>query len=237
MKLISILTVCGLICAQSFAQFLQHRRSEFRTPAATYLVRQNFEGAGYDNSETWGETGTGTVDEDYTGITAGEGSQCLRVNLSANQGAATNIFAARSTAYAYFMWYSASAATTADICALSDGAGTARRLTLRTNGSRQLVVLNGATASSATTDAIPQDAWVHIRVRYTQGTGSDGISEAEWSTDGTFTGSGSKFTSTTGTGTTTVDRIVLGTNAANETMDSSYDKVRVDDAVIGSNPT
>ena len=46
------------------------------TDYAPYLAAQGFEGTGYDNSETWSETGT--PDEDYT-TTALEGSQSLFV--------------------------------------------------------------------------------------------------------------------------------------------------------------
>lgn len=53
-------------------------------PAATYLLNQNFEGTGYDNSESWTETlDGGTVDEDYT-TTVLAGSQSLFMPAALN---------------------------------------------------------------------------------------------------------------------------------------------------------
>ncbi len=57
--------------------------SQYQTPD---LINQNFEGAGYDNGESWNENTTGgTVNEDYlvssvTGAPGNWGTQCLQLN-------------------------------------------------------------------------------------------------------------------------------------------------------------
>lgn len=54
----------------------------------TYLINQNFEGTGYDNSESWTET-AGSPDEDYTGVVL-RGSQSLRLDNSGSTTPVTN---------------------------------------------------------------------------------------------------------------------------------------------------
>lgn len=63
----------------------------------SYLVNQNFEGEGYDNGETWVETGT--PDPDSTGIVL-RGTQSLQLDF--NDSTRSPQFTAQSTLWAFF---------------------------------------------------------------------------------------------------------------------------------------
>jgi hypothetical protein len=77
----------------------------------------------------------------------------------------------------------------------------------------------------------------HIWVKYVKGSGANAVIESGFSTDGTRPTSGSAFvTQTVGTATADTDRIMFGQSSSN-TVSTYIDKVRVDDAVIGDNPS
>jgi hypothetical protein len=77
----------------------------------------------------------------------------------------------------------------------------------------------------------------HVWVHYVKGSGSNAQSSVGFSTDGTRPTSGNKFTSySNGTETADADNVRFmeegGSNAR-----AIIDKVRVDDATIGDNPS
>ena len=78
----------------------------------------------------------------------------------------------------------------------------------------------------------------HVWVKYVKGSGSNAVVEVGFSTDGTRPTSGGTFATQTSGGTATVDtdRIMFGQSSSN-TVGAYFDKVRVDDAVIGDNPS
>ena len=76
------------------------------SPAASYLVNQNFEGTGYDNGETWTEyVGTGaTVNEDYATSPAPlAGEQSLYVVGGSDDGETYTSFSSSGTIHVRMM--------------------------------------------------------------------------------------------------------------------------------------
>ena len=55
--LVSLLTILALLVAGDVRGVIYVNSYRFAT-AQTFLVNQNFEGAGYDNGESWTENGT-----------------------------------------------------------------------------------------------------------------------------------------------------------------------------------
>lgn len=207
-------------------------------PAPTYLASEDFENAtGYDL--TWTEAGTGTLDEDYTTAPAPlVGSQSFRTVLSAQTGTSTHTWAAgaQSTVYGYCIVHRVS------------NAGSENIIGFRSSGSLRMgIVFTGAgavrvthgTANDTTTTTYATGTTVHIWFRYTQGSGADGVAELWTSTNGTKPASSGDSTYanvTTGTSTTTVNQIVIGPTTSSS-QEMIFDKIRVDDVSIGSDPT
>lgn len=204
----------------------------------TYLVEQGFEGTGYDNGETWTESVTDTVDEDYATSPA-VGSQSLRIVASANINSTYVSFTAQDTVYAFcrFRW-------------VTKGAGTYVLATVRTSsgtvqGSISILVTGvlrataTGDASATSTDAIPVDTDIYLWMEFVKGTGANAIMRAGWSTDGTkpsLAATGAKAAvSSAGTSTAQGARLMLGSSSSN-TAEFIYDHVLVDDANIGNNP-
>lgn len=203
----------------------------FSAVGPTYLINQNFEGTGYDNSETWTETATGTVDEDYTGDVIA-GSQSLRIVVSTQTGETRKDITAISDIFVYFRFKRVSG-TTLRLITFRDTTNTRGLVNLNSSGT---LTLNHGSASASTVGTIAASDSVHIWVRYTQGTGADGFMEVGFSTDGTKPTSGNNYASTSvGTSTTTVNRIALGTTS-NQTAEGIFDRVLADDVSIGNNP-
>lgn len=196
-------------------------------PLLPYLVNQNFEGTGYDNSETWTETGTG-IDEDYATSPAPLlGSQSCRIVSTGGADTRTvKTFTAQSTLYAHVLWHRVSNPGTEDIISFRS-TGSAR-LTIRITTGGAITVVHGS-ATATVTDTVATGSTIHIWAKYVQGTGSDGVAEVGYSTDTTRPTSGTKFASlSNGTATTTVDRIYLGD--AGGTFEWIFDECFVDEA-------
>src|SRR5437667_300972 len=65
------------------------------------LVSQGFEGTGYDNGETWVQSGSDTINKDYTAHVL-DGSQSLFI-ASTNGAQTTITFAGQNEVYVYMM--------------------------------------------------------------------------------------------------------------------------------------
>lgn len=211
---------------------------------ATYLVSEDFEGTGIPAG--WAETGTGV--EDYDDATAPSplvGSQSLRVTVTASGTGRVESpnFTAISEIHGYFVMHSINAVdagNTRKIVTLENsGGGTAEGIIL---SGGDLILTHGGSSADVETP-IADDTTVHIWFRWKAKVGAaDGEAELAWSTDGIKPTSGLQHQLITdGSGSGTAMRsIAIGVAVddgavANWTI--IYDKVRVDDAVIGDNPS
>jgi hypothetical protein len=201
--------------------------------APTYLLNQNFEGTGYDNSEAWLEAGT--PNEDYTTSPAPlEGSQSLLCDLGGNNRAFSPDFAATADAWGYVLFrpLTIDLGDTPVVFRRLDGAAV---MSVIINATGNIRIEDASVATSYTTDAMAVGTTYHIRVHYVKGTGANAVYSAEFSTDGTFAGSGNKFTGTS-VGVSTDDATSIRLAADTGTCSFIFDKARVDNAVIGNNP-
>lgn len=211
--------------------------------SATYLVKQDFEGTGYDNSEIWTESGAGTANEDST-TTPLVGSQSLRCTSSANTVRVESPnFASITEIHIYFLFKpgnTVASGNTRKILTLENsGAGTAEGIIL-TDGESLTITHGGADAT--TVGAMSDGTTYHVWGRWKAKVGaSDGEGEVTFSTDGIkpTTGNPNFASFSNGTGSSTAMRAIAIGNApddGNVTWTTDFDKVRVDDEVIGSNP-
>lgn len=205
----------------------------------SYLVNQGFEGTGYDNSETWTEAGTGTIDEDYT-TSPIVGSQSLRITLAAQTGSTYAAFTAQDTVYffARLRFDSITGGASRTLATFRDGSATVHASLQHSTSGVLRVSATGGTANNST-DALPTATDIYVWFEYVKGTGTNAIARAGWSTDGTkptlSAGAAKACVSNDGTSTAQASRIYLG-HSASSTIDTVWDKTLVDDAVIGSNP-
>lgn len=191
----------------------------------TYLVKQDFEGAGYDNSESWTEVGA--PDEDFTG-TVLDGSQSCQV---ATGTTTTRDWStpALSTAYVYFIVQSTTPGANGNLMTLqsSDGSAMTSVVYLSSGNFR---VSQGVQNSGNV--AVVSGTTYHVWVKFIKGTSNNGTSELYVSTTSTKPGSPSASL-TNGSSTQDATKIQLRTPTG---VSSIFDKVRVDDADIGSTP-
>lgn len=199
---------------------------------ATYLVKQDFEGTGYDNGETWTESGAGTVDEDWTDPLIG--TQSLR--LATVSQSATNqspTFTAQAECYGYFVVHGATVEALNRIW-FTGRAGTTVSLEIRRESSGVFRLRHGTTSTNATT-GIVADITYHVWWHYNDDSGPDDGTARLWiSTTDTKPGS-PEAVITTGTATGDIDNVVLGAQNTG-TEEIIFDKVRVDNVDIGSSP-
>lgn len=193
-----------------------------------YILEENFEGTGFEN--TWTIEGGGTVDPDYTGVVL-NGSQSLRV-------ASTNVAMARarhdfpsgpySELWGYFrLQMIALPSTTRQFFRLRDGSATVV-FTLQVTSGGMIGVVAGGTGGntvSAVTAGNTFNFWWHWK----KGTGSNAIGSVGFSADGSLVEvtSGNGFHQrSAGTATTDAAEMHFG-NTANGANEFVVDKVRV----------
>lgn len=143
-----------------------------------FLVCQNFEGTGYDNSESWSETiGTnGLVDEDE-GTVVLRGSQSLEIYAGdAGQNSRTAFtIDSQTSKYVHFMFRTAalpSTGTTYIFRITSSGDSGRFILELRTDGN--IRIHHGTAYVTTTTTPIEINTTYHIWAEWELGTGTDG---------------------------------------------------------------
>ena len=210
--------------------------------APSYLINQNFEGTGYDNSETWTEAGSGTIDEDYSSSGLGmQGSQCLRLALTAQTGRATSPSFTGQTdvwAYALLRIVSLPSSGTINLLTLYNGTTSLGRITIASTGA--LAIRNGSTGGTTFGTNPSTGTTYHVWLRYTAGSGANGYSLGAYSTDGTRPTSGGTFAEhTNGNATLAATDINVGSiksGAGNTTVEFIVDRVLVSTSEIGDNP-
>jgi hypothetical protein len=198
----------------------------------TYLREQGFEGAGYDNGETWTESGA-TINEDYTGVVL-DGSQTLRIAWASTAPNTKTSFTSVDEVWVYFLLRPITIENANRIIASITGSGT-RVLELKVVASTAaLRVQWGSTATTVGT--LSAATTYHVWVHYKKGTGANSIIDVGFSTDGTRPTSGNNFAqSTSNSSTIQVNELILG-EGTSYIQEYLYDKVRVDDVQIGDNP-
>lgn len=136
---------------------------------ADYLICQNFEGTGYDNSEAWTENGT--VDEDYT-TTILRGSQSCQITTTGYISPA-DAFTGQSTLYMHWLYRKASNPGSENrLFTISSSAGYVVFGHLQTDGTIRLNVGNGTDAYTST--ELSNNTTYHIWVAYTAGSIGNG---------------------------------------------------------------
>lgn len=204
--------------------------------APTYLRMQDFEGAGYDNSETW-TTSLGSPNADYT-TTVLAGSHSLFLGTASAATRVRSDFTNTGEIWIYAMVHLVGSAPAGDrmlIGISANGSGSTDSNVSLTSAAKLRVACGGANA--VTVDSLSFGTTYHVWLHYAKGTGANAVLDVGFSADTTRPTSGNKFIQlTTGTITNDAGRIWLG-HTATTASDQIWDKVRVDDVVIGDNPT
>ena len=201
-----------------------------------YLVCQNFEGAGYDNSESPAETGAG-VNEDYT-TDALRGSQSLLITANAvtDDGLKWTISSQSGTIGAFLRVKIPTGETHGDdyrfFVLYND---TTVLAYFKITSSRTISGYHGTTYISPTgSPTLSENTTYYIWVDYTPSSGSDdGTLGYYVSETTTKPGSANKAT-TEGTNTTSADGFGIYSVHDSSPGDYIFDQVYVDDAVIGN---
>lgn len=197
----------------------------------TLLIQEDGTGSGWTNSTTppsWGVDGTS--------IGMDSAVAYLQSLTNAFDVFSYKGFADSGEVYIYTKIYISSASIASSlykrILSLNSSGTTIFSLNVY-NLSSTYRMLVGCGSTAYTTGTLSEDTLYHVKVRYKNGTGSNAVCQAEFSTTGTFAGSGSSYVSKTdGSLTSTVNRLYInpGVNA----LDIYYDKIRVYSADFGS---
>ena len=169
----------------------------------SYLIKQNFEGTGYDNGESWTETvGNSTVDEDNT-TNVVVGSQYLKLTRNTSGCQVTSpTFANQTEIWIYLIFRTSSLTNDAFILIQDSGGTTHAQLQIRSsspagglriyNNDALNNFQNTAAGMSVNTD---YHIWGHWNL-------ATGAADCEFQTTDTKVGSGNNFASLTGGDTT-----------------------------------
>jgi hypothetical protein len=201
------------------------------TQATTYLLSEDFEGTGYENS--WTESvGNGVVDEDNTASPAPlVGSQSLRLTSGADNDTDNSTYATFSATDPVWVYFiinfdsTGGSASNATFLVISDGGANYLALYYRAADG----VICGYDGSARITGyVVSADTTYHVWVKY------DASSTCEISINTSATKPGSPTLSWS-TGTTQTFNTIKFTARRNQ--DIVIDKARVSASEIGSDPT
>jgi hypothetical protein len=193
---------------------------------ASTLVCQNFEGTGYDNSETWTEDlGTGgAIDEDYTS-TVLRGSQSLSVDAGTSTASTCVSFTASDEISGYLRLRVLSDSSSAVLVLYYNATP---HMTIGYNAGNNKYIMDG-TNLGATSFTVPVThyAWFHWK----KGTGADEINRWWFSSSSrTWPGDGNEdINITNGASTAQVNKLCL--------QDSGNGPVTIFDQVVAKTGT
>jgi hypothetical protein len=193
----------------------------------TYLVNQNFEGAGYDNGETWNEGGT--PNPNYTG-TVLRGSQSIRLQ-SGDSANAT--FTAQNNAWAFCDFQLDAGSNANAACGLYlHGSGHDTYMQIDSSGN---IYLNaGGSLSSASATQISAATHYYMWLHSPNG-GTAELFISITTTRPSVDGSGNVYLSKAAH-SGSVDTIYLYNAAGTAGADAIFDHVLVNGSSIGNNP-
>lgn len=186
--------------------------SRRRVPSEpSWVIRQDFEGAGYDNDETWFQgAGAGVIDPDYN-LDPIVGAESLEITGGGNNNTFTYFeFSANAN---FYVRMRARIITDSGIMASIRAPTIATRANLTFNSGKLRVQASGGSNVNSV-DNVPIGANIYIWFEYEKGTGSDAVARAGWSLDSTkpIWGSDTTCVSNNGTGTDDVYRLYLGSS-------------------------
>lgn len=149
--------------------------------AQTYLINQNYEGTGYDNSETWTESNAAAFNEDYA-VTPLRGSQSmLATQQSIFYTTLSPSFTAASEVWIYMMFRLDQAPTTTTNF-LSLNTATTQFGVNPTTG--KWYVKSGGAANVESTVSYSVGQVYYIWLHYVKGFGANAVLQMFISTDG-----------------------------------------------------
>lgn len=201
---------------------------------ATYLVKQDFEGTGYDNSETWSEA-AGDPNEDYTGTVLAGSQSLLLDGTSATQRTDSPTFASTADAWVYMLIRVTDLPSSTEnfITLISTGPVGLFSADITSGGNLRV---SGSVNSATTVSAMSVDTTYHVWIHYVAGSGVNAVCSVAFSTDGVRPTTGNNFTSVSnGSETASLNFVRLRADTG-VTFICIQDKIRVDDALIGDNP-
>jgi hypothetical protein len=226
MKKLIILLLFLLIPSLAFADGMVIGSGAAGNECTGYIVCQNFEGTGYDNSETWTEgiVGGGTVNEDYT-TTALRGAQSLYVGSTTyDLNYALITFTPSQPTVGIRMLFRPLEITDQDSEFISFNDANCKILT---NG--KLSCSHGSTeVYGAYTLSV--NTTYYIWIDYTVGTGNNGILSLYVATTSTKPGS-PDIATTAGTGTSNVNECYV---ISHYELKSIFDQILIKSSTIGS---
>jgi len=231
---ISLILCLLVVCTVSGDNSIRRRamlkqKQEAGGAAPTYIIEENCDGTGTPSG--WNDFGT--MNWDYTTSPAPlEGTQSLRVNGGGSQAGSYKTFSGLDTAYGYFIFHPV-AMSNFEYLLRVQTTGFGNCLQVR-RGSGTWSIIHGTVESNAST--MSDGNTYHVWWDYTKGTGADGVANLYISATTTKPGSPT-VTITNGDGTSQAQQIVLGEAGGAPTSNLIYDKIRVDDVTIGSNPS
>lgn len=202
------------------------------TPAAsgpTFSLHQNFEGTGYDNSETWNAAGTGTIDPDESTVVIA-GSQSLQLVLAGQTGSTYSEFSAQSSVFCKCRFRVASTNSGNQVFATIRNGTTVLATFTMAGASRVLRATAAGGSNGTSTDAVPVDTDLYVWMEYVAGSGSNAIARIGWATTDSkpsLAATGARAgVSSNGTTTDSGTRFYLG-NTNSGTMECFFDVVQV----------
>lgn len=170
---------------------------------------QNFEGTGYDNSETWTDD-DGSINPDVTS-SPGRGSQSCSLEWATESAHLIHSMTSRNSYYAHLLVKFSALASSGGATFFRFLGSDTDRLVLQIYETGEVLVFHGS-SWSFTTDQMSINTWYHVFVYYALGTGSNGVAWVEWTAASTRSpsGSGNKYAEVTdGDSTGAVDSIAI----------------------------
>lgn len=197
--------------------------------APSYLVEENFEGAGQPAG--WSDVGSPNYDFDVSGFSM-QGSQGVELAGDNDRATPPSFGVAQAEAWAFFQ-FRVTVKNSGFTFFVFLGPGVSAEVqagnTIRIGGS-----VNG----NPTDNTISLDTTYHAWARYKKGTGANAEFEFGYSTTTTKPVAGTAFRSIATTGTETVDCTGIQLRSeSGATNTIIFDKLRADDANIGDNPS
>jgi hypothetical protein len=206
--------------------------------APTYLLEENLEAPGWENSWTESLRAGDTVDPDNAAAPAPiVGSYSLRITCADDSGTATSetiAVTASDNLYVYLIVNFDSLGNQASrgVAGILDASSNDLSIAfLADSASHNISLWDGTNSDSGT--APSADTTYHIWIEYEKGTGANSVSRIFVSANATKPGTADTEI-TGGSNTAQAAKIVL---TAKKNMDVVFDKIRVSQTVIGSNPS